>query len=295
MTFEEIYDILAKSMTEQRGLVPIHLENAQAEGDLSAKARRILEQNARAVTASLGTPTSEMDDDPLFVTVLVDNSGSMDKVNDRKTGTTNADTACTCQNNTIDGLLKSEHPERVYFSTQVLNSMDVNPEHVVVDPYHPLAKAVRLNRENFHTAGVTPLYQRTVEVLSTALYQTRQAIDDWKNPRTATLIISDGADTDGGSEHQASDCTELVKSLLASPTKRHIVAAIGIDDGHTDFKATFIGMGIPEQWILTSKATPEDIAKAVGLFTKAASQAASATQEKFLMLTDGGFRGVQTQ
>lgn len=278
-------------------LVPIHLDNAQAEGDLSPRARGILEQNARAVTQSLGTPTSEMDDNPLFVTVLVDNSTSMDQINGSGSMETNADTACKCQNNTIDGLLKSEHPERVYFSTQILNSFDGNPEHVVVDPYHPLASAVRLNRENFRTAGATPLYKRTVEVLSAAHYQTRQAIDDWKNPRTATLIISDGADYDphGDSGHQTSECAELVKNLLDSPTKRHIVAAIGIDDGHTDFKATFIGMGIPEQWILTSDATPEAIAKAVGLFTKAASQAASATQEKFLMLTEGGFRGVQAQ
>lgn len=295
-------------MTEQRGgaLVPIHLDNAQAEGALSGRARRLLEGNAGTVILSQGTPASEMDDQPLLVTILADNSESMQTRKDTRTGImhnatdddpdSSVETVRKCQNNTIDGLLRSEHPERIYLSTQVLNPLppDYNPENVVVDPYHPLAKAVRLNRENFRTTGATPLYDRTVQVLAAALYGTQSAIDEWKDPRTATLIISDGADYPGG-QYTAQDCAEIVKNLLQGPTRRHIVAAIGIDDGHTDFTATFVEMGIPRQWILTASATPEDIAEAVGRFTRAASQAASADPQQFLLLTDGGFNQMVSQ
>lgn len=288
----------------ERALVLIHLDNAQDEGDLSAEARRLLERNAQAITLSHGVDTSQMDDEPLFVLVLADNSTSMNTKKDSRSGLmvdaephdpkSNAETVRKCQNNAIEGLLKSPHPERIYFSTQVLNSPDHNPEHVVVDPYHPLAQAVKLDRENFVITGATPLYDRTVEVLGAALYETRLAIDDWKNPRTATLIISDGEPTPGNT-HTAADCAELAKSLLSSPTKRHIIAAIGIDDSYTDFRKTFLEMGVPEQWILTADATPQQIAAAINRFTKAASEAANATPEQFLMLTDGGFKGITPQ
>jgi len=68
------------------------------------------------------------------------------------------------------------------------------------------------------------------------------------------------------------------------------VAAIGINDGYTDFNTTFSEMGIPAQWILTADATPDAIAAAINRFTQAAGRAASATAEEFLLLTDGGFR-----
>lgn len=292
-------------MIQERGgaLVPIHLDNAQADGALSDRARRLMEENARAITLSHGADSSKMNDNPLLVLILADNSGSMNQKRAPRSESmvrtedddpnSNAEVVRKCQNNTIDGLLKSPHPERIYLSTQVLNPIDRNPEHVVIDPYHPLAQAVRLNRQNFRAKGDTPLYDRVVQVFGTALYETQAAIDEWKEPRTATLIISDGGDL--GSRHRAEDCAELAKSLLSSPTKRHILAAIGISDSLTDFRRIFLGMGIPDQWILTADATPEQIAAAINRFTQAASKAAEATQQQFLMLTDGGFKGITPQ
>ena len=66
--------------------------------------------------------------------------------------------------------------------------------------------------------------------------------------RTVTLLITDGADvhsTRASARHVAS----LVEDMLMAET--HIVAAMGIDDGDTDFRAAFREMGIPDAWILT--------------------------------------------
>lgn len=278
-------------MTENGGaLVPLHLENAQKDSGLSDRARRLVEQNSKAVRLVEGTNTFEMDDNPLFVAVLVDNSTSMDKV-DPKSGKSSAQRVCEAQNELLSGLSGSQHPERVYFSTQVLNSMDGNPEHVVVDPYRPLTQALRLNAENFRTVGATPLYNRTVELLSGTLYETQKAIDDWKEPRTVSVIMSDGENYNPRDDrHTSQDCAELIRSLSASPTRRHIIIGIGIDDGHTDFRQAFREMGIPEQWIAVG--TPAEISRIAKLITTVASQAANSTQEQFLMLTDGGFKGL---
>ncbi len=53
----------------------------------------------------------------------------------------------------------------------------------------------------------------------------------------------------------------------------HIIAAMGIYDGTTDFRKKFIEMGIRENLILTPGSTPEEIRKAFGLFGKMASRA----------------------
>lgn len=290
-------------MTEQRGgaLVPVHLDNAQAEGALSAGTRRILERpnNARAIIRSHGVDPSNTHDNSLFVLVLADNSTSMGWKMDPESGImvratssdplSNAAIVVRCQNRTIDSLSRSANPERIYFSTQALNPLppDFNPESTVIDPYHPLAIAVRLSNENFVVTGATPLYDRTIQVLGAAIVEAQLGDDEYKSPRTSTLIITDGFDE--GSEQSVEDCARVVRQLLSSPTRRHIVAAIGIGPNKEGFTDTFRKMGILPQWIKTADATLEAIAEAVSGFTRAANQAASATQEEFLLLTDGGF------
>lgn len=85
-----------------------------------------------------------------------------------------------------------------------------------------------------------------------------------------TLLITDGADVSSsraGAQHVAA----LVKDMLAAET--HIVAAMGIDDGSTDFPRVFREMGIPEEWILTPRNTAGEVRKAFQVFSQSAVRA----------------------
>lgn len=285
-------------------LAPLHLDQAQRQSRLSDHTKKLVTESAAAIALSHGVKPEEVDDRPLYVTLLVDNSGSMLQRKDPRgrweavsahDPDSNAATVMRCQRDTIHGLLRSPNSESIYLSTQAFNSPDGDPTHRVVHPYTPLALAVRLNAENFGFGGATPLYNRFVEVLSAAFAETQLALhdEDLKRPRTATLVISDGKHEYSYHESRtAQDCATIAADLLGDPNKRHIIAAIGIEHIGVDFREVFREMGIPDQWILTAAATPQEIARAINRFTQAASQAAGASQKEFLMLTDSGFRAI---
>ena len=62
-----------------------------------------------------------------------------------------------------------------------------------------------------------------------------------------TLIITDGND-EHSVHSNARDVAAIARDMLKAET--HIIAAMGIDDGHTDFKEVFREMGIRDEWIL---------------------------------------------
>ena len=68
----------------------------------------------------------------------------------------------------------------------------------------------------------------------------------------------------------------------------HIIAAMGIDDGRTDFRKVFREMGIPDQWILTPGNTPAEIRKAFRVFSSSAVRA-SQSGASFSQMAAGGF------
>ncbi len=80
----------------------------------------------------------------------------------------------------------------------------------------------------------------------------------------------------------------MVDSLLK--TENHIVAAMGIDDGSTDFRKVFSDMGIPDEWILTPGNTESEIRKAFQLFSQSAVRA-SQNAASFSQTAMGGFGG----
>ncbi|MBK7077019.1 MAG: hypothetical protein IPH44_32490, partial [Myxococcales bacterium] len=53
--------------------------------------------------------------------------------------------------------------------------------------------------------------------------------------------------------------------------ENHVVAAMGISDGTTDFKRVFREMGIADRWILTPGNTTSEIRKAFQVFSQSAA------------------------
>ena len=88
--------------------------------------------------------------------------------------------------------------------------------------------------------------------------------------RTITLIITDGGDA-GSQRFKPHHVKSLVDDMLAS--EGHIVAAMGIADGSTDFRQVFRDMGIPDEWILTPANSSREIRKAFQVFSQSAVKA----------------------
>ena len=122
-------------------------------------------------------------------------------------------------------------------------------------------------------------------LLGTVLAKTREFEDAGVPVRSVTLIISDGADC-SSSQQTPKMIRAIVEDLLRSES--HVVAAMGIDDGETDFHKVFREMGIRDEWILTPGNTSSEIRKAFQVFSQSAVRA-SQTAAGFSGLALGGF------
>jgi hypothetical protein len=99
-----------------------------------------------------------------------------------------------------------------------------------------------------------------------------------------TLLITDGADQHS-TRAKAKDVAALVKDMARSEV--HIVAAMGIDDGSTDFRKVFRDMGIEDRWILTPSNSTSDIRRAFQVFSQSATRVSQAAS--FSRAALGGF------
>lgn len=279
---------------EHRDLI-VHLDNAQQEGYLSPEARKLLvgQHVHERIALAQGTHSSEVAGDHVtFITILADNSGSLNKKKDRHTERmewtdsddpeSNTEAVRLGQKSILEALSNTPNPESILLCTQVLN--DNLGRGVIVDPYRPLARAVRLNRNNFSANGDTPLISRTIEVLGGVTVKAQEAFDEWKSHiQTATIIISDGGESPPGRTPE--EVRPLVESMRRSGM--HFIAAMGISDGVTNFRQFFTRMGIDSNSILEINNDYQSILQACGIFASAAT--AAANPETFPLLLKSGF------
>lgn len=152
----------------------------------------------------------------------------------------------------------------------------------VLNPYVAAENAEPMTRSNYTLSpDGTPLYDQSVVLLGTVIAKWREG-PPGSRPRTFTVIISDGADTTSRSSPES--VKRLVSDML--PSGEHIVAAIGINDGSTDFRTVFGEMGIPQPWILTPDASAEQVAGAFQTIADALALGAGDAQA-FRQLTVG--------
>ena len=232
-------------------------QRAHEDGDLSAESLRALTVDADVgaqIQAGLGVapddvPASEV----VLVTMMPDDSCSI-----RMGG--NADSVRAGHNVVLDTLLLSKQKDGVLAHTRYLNG------HVLY-PYRQLGDAVRMDRHNYDPNQGTPLYDQTAVLLGTVLAKAREFEDAGVPVRTITLIITDGADC-----HSFRQTPASIRSIVEDMRRReaHIVAAMGIDDGSTDFRQVFREMGIPDEWILTPGNSATEIRAAFRVFSQSA-------------------------
>lgn len=223
------------------------------------------------IQAGLGIPVDDVQaSEVVLLTIMADDSGSI-----RMAG--NEQAVREGHNLVLDALGACKQRDGILAHTCYLNGK-------ILFPYRPLEQAVRMTPANYDATQGTPLYDQAVVLLGSVLAKTRELEDSGVVARSVTLII-----TDGGDQHstraRAKDVAALVDDL--SRSESHIVAAMGISDGSTDFRKVFREMGIADRWILTPKNDPSDIRRAFQVFSQSAIRASQTAS--FSSTALGGF------
>lgn len=234
-------------------------QTAQEEGLLSSASMQALNavDIGAQIQAGLGVSVDDvMASEVVLVTVMPDDSGSIEYGN-------NAQIVRDGHNAVLDALLASNQKDSILVHNRYLNGQ-------ILYPYCPLDQAVRMDKYNYDPNLGTPLYDRTVVLLGTVLAKSQEFADNGVPVRTVTLIITDGAD-EGSSRANAKTVANLVKDMLMAET--HIIAAMGINDGSTNFRKVFQDMGIRDEWILTPGNSQAEIRKAFQVFSQSAVRA----------------------
>lgn len=233
-------------------------QSAQEDGVLSStsmQALNIVDIGAQ-IQAGLGTPVDDViASEVVLVTIMPDDSGSI-----RFAG--NEAVVRAGHNTVLDTLATSPQQDNILVHNRYLNG-------TVLYPYCPVDQAVRMDQHNYDPNLGTPLYDQTLILLATVLAKVQSFADNGVPVRTVSLMITDGADAH--SRRSVQDVKGMVEDMLH--TEDHIIAAMGINDGHTDFNQVFREMGLLDQWILTPGNSQNEIRKAFQLFSQSALRA----------------------
>jgi hypothetical protein len=223
---------------------------------------------------AIGVSIDDVDaNEVVLVFLLADDSGSI-----RMAG--NSKTVCDGHNLVIQSLQATKQKNGILAMTMYLN------ETVPLFPWSPIDQAVLMDNTNYNANGGTPLYDKTVEMLALIAAKTEEFETMSGVPaRSISLIVTDGADC-GSHKQTPKTVAAVVKSMLKQ--EKHIIAAMGIDDGSTDFKQIFSEMGIQDQWILVPGNSQTEIRKAFQMFSQSAVRA-SQSGGNFSQTAAGGF------
>jgi hypothetical protein len=246
---------------------------AHAEGTLSRESVEALTNVdlGAQIQAGLGIAIDDVSaSEVVLVTMMPDDSGSIESAG-------NVRAVCEGHNMVLDALAGSRQREEVLAHTRYLNG------HVFF-PYVPLGQTLRMDPHTFRADGGTPLYDQTVVLLGTALAKAQAFAEAGVPARTVTLLITDGSDQ-CSRRSRAKSVASLVRDLTAQES--HIVAAMGVSDGSTDFRRVFREMGIDARWVLTPGNSEAEIRQAFRVFSRSAVRLSQAARGRTSAL--GGF------
>jgi len=251
-------------------------EEAQDEGMISPESAQALTVHdiGAQIQNGLGVDVDDVQaSEVVLVTLMPDDSGSIRFGN-------NAQVVRDGHNLVLDALSDSKQKDNILVHCRYLNG------HVLY-PYCALDQAERMDSSNYNPNLGTPLYDQSVVLLGTVLAKTKEFADNGVPVRTVTLIITDGCDQ-GSRRSTPKNVSTIVNDMLMS--ENHIVAAMGIDDGYTNFNGVFNSMGLRDEWILTPGNNQSDIRRAFQVFSQSAVQA-SQSAVNFSKTAIGGFGG----
>lgn len=209
----------------------------------------------------------------VLVAILIDDSGSI-----RFGG--NSQAVRDGHNMLLKALGDAKQRDGILVHTRYLNGK-------VLFSYTDLSNAEEMTTSNYDPQGGTPLYDQTAVILGTVLAKAQDFENNGVPCRTVTVIVTDGDDVHS-TRQTPSSIKPIVEDMMRAET--HIVAAMGIDDGETNFRDVFRSMGLRDEWILTPKSDPSEIRKAFEMVSQSALRA-SQSADAFSSTAAGGFLG----
>lgn len=260
-------------------------QNAQDEGNLSNQSMNALTvvDIGQEIEAAMGVEIDQVQSsEVVLLTMMPDDSGSIGAI---RKDSKNPNSAFVGEklmrkghNLVINALIDSKQKDNILAHNRYLNGQ-------ILYPYVPIDQAIEMDKGNYQAIEGTPLYDQTVILLGTVLAKAQEFYDNGVAVRTITLIITDGDDL-----HSVRANPAMVKSIVDDMYKSedHIIAAMGIDDGQTDFRQVFKDMGIRDNWILIPGTTESEIRKAFQVFSQSAVRA-SQSAVSFSKTAIGGF------
>lgn len=252
------------------------LQGAADAGVLSAATAQIIQvpDLGQRVQEALGMPAGQyVNSEVTLVAGMIDDSGSI-----RMSG--QSQTMRDGHNLVLTALRGAKSRNNILIHGRLLNG-------TIIYPYGPLDSAIELNAQNYNPTLGTPLYDETIIFLSAIAAKYQEFTSQGIVARSIALIMTDGAD-EHSRHHTAADCKQLITDLLK--TENHIIAAMGINNGTTNFRQVFQEMGIPDEWILTPDDNEKGIRAAFRTFSQSAVRASQGAQS-FSQTAGGGFAG----
>ncbi len=250
------------------------LQSAEDAGNLSAQSVQALTvvDLGVQIQAGLGISVNNVkSSEVVLVTVMPDDSSSIEHAG-------NSQVVSDGHNLVIEALSGSKQQDSILLHTRYLNGD-------VLNKYCLLDQAVRMDSSNYYPNKGTPLYDQAVVLLGTVLVKSQEFAENGVPVRTVTLLVTDGHD-EHSTRQTAATVQPIIQDMLMA--EMHIIAAMGIDDGRTDFNQVFEEMGIRSEWILTPGNTPSEIRKAFQVFSQSAVRASQGAQS-FSQAATGGF------
>jgi hypothetical protein len=214
----------------------------------------------------------------IYIAVMPDDSSSIAGANSLERD--NTQDVIDGHNNMIEALKGSREARKILFKTQYLNS------DTALNNWVPLDKAVPMTRENFKPAGGTPLYDKTLSLLRSVIYETQEAQTRGQQARWGILLITDGDDTTSTdtAEHvklildDMRKTGELMQTCEPNDTVAGSIALLGVEDRKTDpeigahFEKVAQSMGIG--WVLhADRVNPTSMRRAFNTFSKKVASA----------------------
>lgn len=261
--------------------------NAVAEGSVSQSTLNAINvpDLGAQIQAGLGIDVDHVNaSEVTLVSIMPDDSGSIACIrkdpDDWRSPIVGPKLIRDGHNLVLDSLMggKKEQRESILVHTRYLNGF-------VLSPFVPLDQAVRMTDQNYDPNLGTPLYDQAVPFLLTPLQKAQEFSDSGVPCRSVSLIISDGRD-EHSRKQTAATVRKVVEDMLK--TENHIIAFMGIGDGHTDFHQIALEMGILPNWILTPGNSESEIRHAFQVFSQSAVRASQGAGS-FSKAAVGGF------
>lgn len=243
------------------------------EGEISPEALRTIQvvDYGSAIQDAMGLSANDvLASETALMGVLVDDSSSI-----RFAGNTGV--IIKGCNHLMDVLGKTKQADSIMMMLEMLNKGQFFP-------FSLLKNVKKLDASNYNPSGGTPLYDKTAYVAQCLLAKKSEFTDNAVPCRGQLLIVTDGENV-GSVHHTAQTVRALIESLLLG---ENLVLALGIDDGHTDFRRVFREMGIPDNCVLVPGNTDHEIFQAFG-FASQTMASASQSGADFSKAKQGGF------